>query len=189
MHVVCLIPISIVIWLVATDNAGANPIEFLTRELGTWTLRLLLITLTIRPLAQSFKLGKMLLYRRAVGLYSFFYACCHFVTYIWLDQFFDWQEIVSDIAERPFILAGFTAFVSLIPLAVTSNRWSVAKLGASWKTLHRLVYVSISVGLLHYWWLIRADYLEASVYLIILVGLFAYRIIRAGLRPRAVISR
>ena len=189
VHILCWVPISIILWRLLTDNAGANPIEFITRETGTWTLHFLLITLTIRPATRLFKRAKLLLYRRAVGLYAFFYGSCHFTTYLWLDQFFDWREIILDIAERPFILAGFSAFILLIPLAATSNRWAIIKLGAFWQTLHRLVYFSISIGLLHYWWLIRADYQRAWIYLIILSSLFAYRIVHALSRRNAEISR
>ncbi len=178
IHFACLVPLSIILWKVLSDTAGANPIEYLTRKSGDWTLRLLLITLTVRPLAQLLKLPVLLSYRRAVGLQAFFYAVCHFITYLWLDQFFGWYEIVADIKERPFILAGFSAFVLLVPLAATSTRWAVARMGQAWKNLHRLVYAAISAGLLHYWWLVRADYEKAWVYLMILSLLFGYRIVR-----------
>ena len=178
VHIACLIPLSIILWKVLSDNAGANPIEYLTRGGGDWTFRLLLITLTIRPAAQLLKLPALLSYRRAVGLHAFFYASCHLCTYLWLDQFFDWYEIVADIKERPFILAGFSAFVMLVPLAATSTRRAVIWLGNGWKRLHYLVYVAISAGLLHYWWLVRADYEKAWVYLVILIVLFAYRIVQ-----------
>lgn len=188
VHIACLVPVSIIVWKVVSDAAGANPIEYLTRGSGEWTLRLLLITLMVRPLARLLKLPALLAYRRAVGLQSFFYALCHFTTYIWLDQFFDWYEIVEDIKERPFILAGFSAFVMLVPLAATSNRRAIARIGGlAWKRLHRLVYIAVSAGLLHYWWLIRADYAEAWVYLVILSLLFGYRIVhfaRFKLRPQ-----
>ena len=186
IHIACLIPVTVTVWLVLTDQAGANPIEYLTRELGDWTLRLLLITLSVRPAAVLSRTPALLLYRRAFGLHAFFYACCHFVTYIWLDQFFDWREIVHDVGERPFILAGFTAFVLLIPLAATSTRRAAAYLGSAWQTLHRLVYLAISAGMLHYWWLIRADYLQASIYLVMLLLLFGYRITRYVNRRRVI---
>ena len=176
VHIACLLPLGIILWKVVTDTAGANPIEYLTRGSGAWTLRLLLITLTVRPLTRLLRLPALLAYRRAVGLQAFFYAVCHFTTYVWLDQFFYWYEIVEDIAERPFILAGFSAFLMLVPLAATSTRRAIARMGGSaWKRLHRLVYLAVSVGLLHYWWLIRADYAEAWIYLAILLLLFGYR--------------
>ena len=111
-------------------------------------------------------------------LYSFFYASCHFTTYLWLDQFFDWQAIWEDILDRPFIFAGFTAFVLLIPLAATSNNRAVRYLQHRWTLLHRLVYVIAIAGLIHYWWLIRADYLKAWIYLSLLVLLLGYRLTR-----------
>ena len=177
VHLLCLLPM---VWLIYTayqDGLGANPIEYITRYSGDWTLRILLVTLTVSPLARLTHTPRILKYRRAIGLYTFFYAVCHFVTYIWLDQFFDWNSIVLDIAKRPFILVGFTAFVLLIPLAVTSNDRAVRYLQNSWRTLHKLVYVIAIAGLLHYWWLVRADFLKATVYLIILSILFGYRII------------
>ncbi len=175
VHALCLLPM---IWLLALayrSGLGANPIEYITRYSGDWTLRMLLITLTFRPVAHILRRPFLLRYRRAAGLYTFAYAFSHFTTYLWLDQFFDWLSIVEDIAERPFILAGFTSFVLMIPLALTSNDWSVRLLQNRWKTLHRLVYLIAIVGLVHYWWLVRADFLKASVYLVMLTILLGYR--------------
>ncbi|MGU9977980.1 MAG: sulfite oxidase heme-binding subunit YedZ [Candidatus Oxydemutatoraceae bacterium WSBS_2016_MAG_OTU14] len=178
VHSLCLVPMSIIAWLVLNDQAGANPIEFLTRGTGEWTLHLLLITLTVRPLAQILKYPVLLSYRRAIGLHSFFYVTVHLFTYLWLDQFFDWAEIINDIPERPFILAGFSAFVLLVPLAATSTKWAIVALGHRWTILHRLVYVATATGLLHYWWLVRADYARAWIYLVILSLLLTYRLWR-----------
>ena len=177
VHAACLLPLAWLVWTGLYRDLGANPIEYITRFLGDWTLRLLLITLTFTPAARLLRV-RIVRYRRAVGLYCFFYAVCHFVTYIWLDQFFDWPSIVEDIAKRPFILAGFTAFVLLIPLAATSNGAAVRWLQHRWNKLHRLVYVIAIVGLLHYWWLVRADFLKAWIYLVILAILLGYRLVR-----------
>ena len=177
VHLLCLLPL---VWLIVTayrSGLGANPIEYITRYGGDWAFRMLLITLSISPLARIFHRPVIVSYRRALGLYTFFYALCHFITYIWLDQFFDWLSIVEDIAKRPFILVGFTAFVLLIPLAATSNALAVRYLQHHWITLHKLVYVIAITGLLHYWWLVRADFLKAWVYLTILLILFAYRLV------------
>jgi len=158
------------------NNLGANPIEYITRHTGDWTLRLILIVLAFRPVVHLSNMRWLLRHRRAVGLYTFFYASCHFVTYIWLDQFFDLQSIAVDILDRPFIFAGFGAFVLLIPLAITSNDRAVRYLQNHWTSLHRLVYVIAIAGLVHYWWLIRADYLKAWIYLSILALLLGYRL-------------
>lgn len=177
VHIACLLPLAWLVWTGVYRDLGANPIEYITRFLGDWTLRLLLITLAFTPVAALLRV-RIVRYRRAVGLYCLFYAVCHFITYIWLDQFFDWLSIVEDIAKRPFILAGFTAFVLLIPLAATSNAAAVRWLQHRWNQLHRLVYVIAITGLLHYWWLVRADFLKAWIYLAILAALLGYRLWR-----------
>ena len=179
VHAACLTPLAWLTWSgLYGGGLGANPIEYITRYSGDWTLRLLLVTLSFRPVVHLLRAPYLLRYRRAVGLYVFFYALGHFITYVWLDQFFDWSSIVEDIAKRPFILAGFTAFVLLIPLAVTSNDRAVRWLQHRWNRLHRLVYVIAVVGLLHYWWLVRADFLKAWVYLVILAALLGWRLVR-----------
>ncbi len=184
VHFACLIPLAWLTWQVASGGGGANPIEYLTRGIGDWALRLLLVTLAVSPLARLLKRPVLLRYRRAIGLYVFFYALCHLTTYLWFDQFFDWGEIVSDIAKRPFILAGFVSFLMLIPLAATSNRFAVARLQHRWNLLHKLVYVIACTALLHYWWLVRADFSKAWFYFSILAVLFGYRLWIYALRVR-----
>ena len=176
VHFLCLLPAALLIYTAFTSGLGANPIEYLSRYTGDWTLRMLLITLAFSPAARLLSRPGLLHYRRAVGLYVFFYALLHFFTYIALDQFFDWFSIQEDIVKRPYILVGFTAFLLLWPLAVTSNRRAVAWLQHRWKTLHRLIYLIAVAGLIHYWWLVRADFAKAWIYLLILSLLFAYRI-------------
>ena len=176
IHGACLLPFLYLLYAGWNNELGANPIEYITRFTGDWTLRMLLIVLAFRPLVHLTNMRWLLRHRRAVGLYSFFYASCHFTTYIWLDQFFDWQSIVVDILDRPFIFAGFAAFVLLIPLAITSSDRAVRYLQHRWTLLHRLVYVIAIAGLIHYWWLIRADYLKAWIYLSILSLLLGYRL-------------
>ena len=175
VHIACLLPFLYLLDAAWDNELGANPIEYITRYSGDWTLRMLLIVLAFRPLVHLTNMRWLLRHRRAVGLYSFFYASCHFTTYIWLDQFFDWQAIGEDILDRPFIFAGFTAFVLLIPLAVTSNNRAIQYLQHRWTLLHRLVYIIAIAGLVHYWWLIRADYMKAWIYLSILSLLLGYR--------------
>lgn len=164
------------LWQVISGGAGANPIEYLTRGIGDWALRLLLITLSVRPLARLLKQPLLMRHRRAIGLYVFFYALCHLTTYLWFDQFFDWAEIARDIAKRPFILAGFGSFVLLIPLAATSNRFSTIRLKQRWKQLHTLIYVIACTSLLHYTWMVRADFNKAWLYALILALLLGYRL-------------
>ena len=185
VHSACLLPFLWLLYAGWQDHLGANPIEYITRFTGDWTLRMLLIVLLFRPLAHLAHAPWILRHRRAVGLYCFFYACSHLMTYLWLDQFFDWQAIVVDILERPFIFVGFAAFLLLVPLAATSNDWAVRKLQNRWHTLHRLVYLIPILGLIHYWWLIRADYLQAWIYLIILATLLGYRLVRFIKQARA----
>jgi len=174
--VACLIP---AVWLLVNffqDNLGANPFEALTRQSGEWTLRFLLIVLAISPLRKITGQAWLMGYRRMLGLYVFFYACLHLLTYIWFDQFFDWDEILTDIIKRPFITAGMLAFVLLIPLAITStNNW-MRRLGKRWKKLHQLVYGIGVLGILHYLWLVKADLREPLIYAAILILLLLYRL-------------
>src|SRR5205823_12745300 len=125
---------------------------------GDWTLRFLLATLAITPARKLLHLPSLIKFRRMLGLFAFFYACLHFTTYIWLDKFFNVHEMLVDVAKRKFITVGFTAFVLLIPLAVTSTAGWIRRLGGKrWQTLHRLVYVSAICGVIHYLWLVKAD--------------------------------
>jgi methionine sulfoxide reductase heme-binding subunit len=164
-------------WQGRTFNLGANPIEFITRDLGDWTLIFLMITLAVTPVRRLAGLPWLIKLRRMLGLFAFFYASLHFVTYIWLDQFFDLQDIVKDVIKRPFITVGFLAFVCLIPLAVTSTNGMVRRLGGKrWQLLHRLVYAIGILGVVHYWWLVKRDIREPLLYAGILVMLLGVRI-------------
>lgn len=164
VFVLCLLPLAWLVFALLTDRLGANPIEVLTRDTGEWALRLLLITLCMTPLRRFTGWAWPLRIRRMLGLFAFFYACVHLSTYIWLDQFFDWGEIVRDIIKRPFITVGMLAFTLLIPLAATSNRFMIRRLGRNWSRLHQLVYVIPALALLHFWWLVKADVREPLVY-------------------------
>ena len=164
-------------WQGRSFNLGANPIEFITRDLGDWTLIFLMITLAVTPVRRLVGLSWLIKLRRMLGLFAFFYASLHFVTYIWLDQFFDLQDIVKDVIKRPFITVGFLAFVCLIPLAVTSTNGMVRRLGGKrWQLLHRLVYAIGVLGVVHYWWLVKRDIREPLLYAGILVALLGVRI-------------
>ncbi|MCE2946731.1 MAG: sulfite oxidase heme-binding subunit YedZ [bacterium] len=156
---------------------GANPIEVITRATGEWTLILLLVTLSVTPLRRLTGLNWLLRLRRMLGLTAFFYASLHLLTYLWLDQFFDLAAIAKDIVKRPFITAGFTAFLLLLPLAITSTDAMVRRLGGRrWLALHRLAYLATAIGVLHYWWLVKADVREPFFYAVVLALLLAARV-------------
>ncbi|PZU55765.1 MAG: sulfoxide reductase heme-binding subunit YedZ [Thauera sp.] len=173
----CLLPL---LWLVAgglRDALGANPIEYITRATGDWTLRLLLLTLAVTPLRQLTGWHWLVRLRRTLGLYAFFYGCLHLATYVWLDQFFDWPGIVADIVKRPFVTLGFAAFVLMLPLAITSTNGMIRRLGGrSWQRLHRAVYAVGVLGVAHYWWLVKKDLTEPITYALVLTALFALRL-------------
>lgn len=154
LFVLALLPFLRLIWAVFTDHLGANPLEFITRNTGDWTLYFLCITLSVTPLRRLFHLNWLLKMRRMLGLFGFFYASLHFLTFLWFDHFFDVAEMLSDVIKRPFILVGFCAFVLLIPLALTSTNKMIRRLGAQrWQWLHRLIYVIAMLGVLHYFWM------------------------------------
>ena len=157
LFTVSLIPLAVLIVNAITNNLGSNPIEAIRLFTGDWTLYFLLITLAITPLRRLTGINELIRYRRMLGLYAFFYASLHFLSYLILDQFFDWQEIWRDVLKRPYITIGTAAFVLLIPLAVTSTNNMMKRLGKKWKRLHSLIYVIGTLGILHYLWLVKAD--------------------------------
>jgi methionine sulfoxide reductase heme-binding subunit len=173
---ICLLPLARLVVLGGSGGLGANPIEFITHSTGTWTLTGLMVTLSLTPLRRLTGRTDLIRYRRMLGLFTFFYACLHFVTYIWLDQFFDLEAIAKDIIKRPFITIGFAAFVLLIPLAATSTRAMMRRLGRRWQQLHRLVYVVAMLGVIHYAWLVKKDLTEPLVYGAVLVLLLIMRL-------------
>lgn len=176
LFVLCLFPAGLLGWQFFSGQLGANPIEAITRGTGEWTLRLLLITLLMTPLKRFSGWYWPIRVRRMLGLFAFFYACLHLATYLWLDQFFDWREIWLDILDRPFITVGMLAFVLLLPLAATSNKFSIRKLGRNWKRLHRLAYAIPMLGVVHFWWLVKADTLEPAIYAVLLGVLLLIRL-------------
>lgn len=160
------------------DSLGANPAEFITRATGDWTLRFLLITLAVTPLRKIFEWHWLAGFRRMFGLYAFFYGLVHLSSYVSFDHVFDLTEILKDIVKRPFITVGFTALVLMLPLAVTSTDKMVRRLGAKrWLTLHRLVYAIAPLGVLHFWWMVKADITEPAIYAVILAFLLGYRVV------------
>lgn len=175
--ILCLIPLIILSWNGWNNNLSANPISDITKTTGTWTLRFLLLTLAITPLRKITGWNVIVRFRRMTGLFAFFYVCLHFTTYIWLDQFFQIDDIIQDVIKRPFITVGFTSFVLLIPLAVTSTNYMIRKLGGKhWARLHKLVYVAAIGGVIHYLWLVKADTQRPIIYGILLSLLLGFRI-------------
>ena len=182
LWLLCLMPFIWLVWGAANDALGANPAEYLIRATGDWTLRLLCVTLAVTPVRVMFGLPELAKLRRLLGLFTYFYLLIHLLCYSWLDMGFDWSDIASDIAKRPFIWMGFSAFVLLTPLALTSFNRAIRGLGAKrWQWLHRLVYVVAVLAVLHFFWM-RAgknDFAEVFVYAAVLFVLLAWRFFRA----------
>ena len=173
----CLIPLGLLVWRGFTGGLTANPIEFITHRTGDWTLRFLLIALAITPLRRVTGWNGLAQLRRMLGLFAFFYVSLHFSTYLVFDFFFAFDLIFDDIVERPFITAGFTGFVLLIPLALTSNYRMTRRLGGKrWRRLHRLVYVAAVAGVVHYLWLVKVDIGPPLIYAGILAVLLGARL-------------
>ena len=176
VFLVCLLPFALLMYNFATDNLSANPLDDITDTSGTWTLRFLLITLAVTPLRKISGWSGIAQLRRMLGLFAFFYVSLHFTTYIWLDKFFAWNEITKDVAKRPFITVGFTSFVLMIPLAITSLNRMVKWIGGKrWKMLHRLIYVIAIGGVIHYLWLVKADKQRPLMYGALLALLLCHR--------------
>jgi sulfoxide reductase heme-binding subunit YedZ len=173
----CLIPLGQLVYHAWTDDLTANPIEFITHFTGDWSLIFLLTTLSITPLRKISGWNNLVKFRRMLGLFAFFYALLHFSTYMVLDHFFDFQAIVKDIIKRPYVTAGFTGFVLLIPLAMTSTTAMIRRLGKRWQLLHRLVYVAAIAGVIHFYWLVKADIRRPVQYATVLAVLLGYRLI------------
>jgi methionine sulfoxide reductase heme-binding subunit len=172
-----LVPLERLAWKAFHDGLGANPVEVITHSTGDWTLILILTTLSITPLRKLTKQYWLIGVRRMIGLFAFFYGCLHFTTYIWLDKFFDVHEMIKDIYKRPFITAGFTAFVLMIPLALTSTKGWIRRLGKNWKRLHRLIYITGIAAVIHYIWLVKADLRKPLQYAVVLGVLLLYRLV------------
>ncbi|MCH2169221.1 sulfoxide reductase heme-binding subunit YedZ [Myxococcota bacterium] len=155
---------------------GANPVEAITHETGEWALRLLLLTLAVTPARRLFSLRRIAPLRRSLGLLTFGYACSHFLAYLVLDHFFDWQAIFEDVLERRYVTVGFLGFLAMVPLALTSTNRMARRLGRHWKMLHRLSYVAAACGVLHFLWLVKADLREPLIYAGVLAVLMGARI-------------
>jgi sulfoxide reductase heme-binding subunit YedZ len=186
----CLAPATVLIWRGFHSSLGANPIETITHSTGDWTMRFLLVTLAITPLRKFTRIYSLISLRRMFGLFAFFYGTLHLMTWVWLDKFFDVHEMLKDIAKRKFITAGMTAFALMIPLAVTSTKWAIRKLGGKrWQALHRLIYFSAIAGIIHYIWLVKADLKKPLEYGAVLAVLLLYRLVAWILSTRSAPAR
>ena len=189
LFVLCLLPFAWLVYLVATNGAGANPQEYLIRATGDWTLRFICIVLAVTPLRTISNTPQLARFRRMLGLFVYFYVVIHLLSYSWFDMGFDVPEIIKDIIKRPFILVGFLAFLLLTPLAATSFNAAIKAMGAKrWQVLHKLVYVIAGLGLLHFFWMRsgKNDFAEVFVYAAIIAVLLGWRVRQYLIKKRAV---
>lgn len=179
---VSLLPLIRLVWLGFNDGLTANPLEFVTRSTGTWALTFLCLSLLMTPLRRFTGKPLWMKLRRMLGLYCFFYAALHFSLWFWIDHSLDLAAMWTDVLKRPFIAAGFTAFVLLIPLAATSTKGMMRRLGVNWVRLHRLVYLIAIAAILHYWWHKsgKNDFATVSIYAVVVAGLLGLRLWWAG---------
>jgi sulfoxide reductase heme-binding subunit YedZ len=178
LFVVCLAPLFYLGWRAFNQDLTANPIEYITHFTGDWTIRLIVVTLMVTPLRKLLHRPELIRYRRMLGLFAFFYGLLHFATYFWLDKFFDFPEILKDVAKRPFITAGFLAFICLVPLALTSTAGWIRRLGGRrWQMLHRLIYLTAIAAVAHYYWLVKSDHRLPVFYGSLVVILLGYRVV------------
>ena len=176
VFVLCLVPLGQLVWRAIHNDLTANPIEYITHQTGTWTLIFVVMTLTGTPARRLLRLPELIRFRRMLGLFAFFYGLLHFSTWIGLDKFFDWTEMLSDVRKRPFITAGFTGFTLMIPLALTSTAGWIRRLGGErWRALHRLIYVTATAGVVHYYWLVKSDIRKPVFYGALVALLLAWR--------------
>jgi sulfoxide reductase heme-binding subunit YedZ len=186
VFLICTLPAAILALHFYQGNVTANPVEYLQHTTGDWTLRFLLITLSITPFRKFFNLPDLIRFRRMLGLFAFFYVCLHFLTYIGPDQAFDLSGMWKDVAKRRFVTVGFLGFVLLIPLALTSTKAWIRRLGGKrWQSLHRLIYVTALSGVIHYYWLVKSDHRLPLLYGAILAALLLYRLTASLLKPRS----
>jgi len=179
VFLLCALPVAALIWAIVYDpqSFGANPWSAITDRTGDWTLRFVLFTLAITPLRLITGWNAAIRFRRMVGLFAFFYGFLHFLTYVWFTEFFDLHAIIEDIVKRPFITVGFLGFVLMIPLAITSTKKWISRLGGKrWLLLHKAVYITGILGVIHYIWRVKSDIEVPMIYAILLALLLGYRI-------------
>jgi sulfoxide reductase heme-binding subunit YedZ len=176
----CLAPFLRLAWRIWYNDVTPNPVEFITHFTGDWTIRFIVATLAITPLRKLLHVPDLIRFRRLLGLFAFFYACLHFATYLWLDHNFDMASIVKDVAKRPYVTAGFTAFVLMIPLAITSTSGWIRRLGGKrWQRLHRLIYITAVAAVVHYYWLVKSDIRLPLLYGFLVALELGYRLFSA----------
>lgn len=181
-----LIPLALLLWDLSWNRVGPNPLEFVTRTTGMLTLIFLCLTLAVTPLRKIFGVNAFVKFRRMIGLFAFFYGSVHLLTYIWFDRQFKLLSTVRDVAQRPFILLGMTAFVLMAPLALTSTNRMVKRLGGKrWARLHRLVYIAAVAGVIHFWMLVKSDTSLPLTFGFIVLFLLAYRVLLRYAPPPA----
>jgi sulfoxide reductase heme-binding subunit YedZ len=185
VFLLCLVPLANLVWKGFHGDLTANPVEYIRNSTGFWTLVGLCVTLSITPSRRLLRQNWLIRFRRMFGLLAFFYAFLHFITYIWLEQYFDFRAMLEDVYLRPFITAGFVAFVVMIPLAVTSTSGMVRRLGGRrWQMLHRLIYLSAAAGVLHYWWKVKSDTTLPLRFAVVVALLLGYRIVHQVMERR-----
>ena len=178
LFLACLAPLARLGWRAWNGNLTANPIEYITHFTGDWTIRLIVATLAVTPLRKLLHMPALIRYRRMIGLFAFFYGALHFLTWLCVDKFFQWPEIVKDLSKRPFIIAGFTAFACMAPLAATSTAGWIRRLGGKrWQLLHRLVYVTAIAAVTHYYWLVKSDVRLPVLYGTLVALELGYRVV------------
>jgi sulfoxide reductase heme-binding subunit YedZ len=190
VFLLCLAPLFRLAWRMWNQDVTANPTEFIQHFTGDWAIRLIVATLAVTPLRKLLSVPGLIRFRRMIGLFAFFYACLHVLTYLWLDKLFDFPAMLKDVGRRPFIAAGFAAFVCLVPLAVTSTAGWIRRLGGKrWQRLHSLIYVTAIAAVAHYYWLVKSDIRQPMLYGTLVALLLAWRVvsraIRNGALPRA----
>jgi sulfoxide reductase heme-binding subunit YedZ len=171
-----LIPAAALVYGYYTNDLTANPGDYITDQTGSWALAMLVISLGVTPLRRITKWNDLIRLRRMIGLFAFFYATLHMLTWVVLFHYFDLSFMIEDVVMRPFITIGMATFLILLVLAVTSNRFSIRRLGRRWQTLHRLVYVAAVLAVIHFWWLVKADITEPQRWAIAVAGLLGFRV-------------
>lgn len=183
VFLLCLAPFARLAWRFWMQDLTPNPLEFITHFTGDWTIRLIVSTLAITPLRKLLGVPDLIRFRRMLGLFAFFYGCLHFLTYLWFDKLFDLHAIWKDVAKRPFITAGFTALMLMVPLALTSTKGWIRRLGGKrWQRLHRLIYVTAAAAVVHYYWLVKSDIRLPVLYGALVTVLLLYRLVSSVMR-------